>query len=113
MTSANFSRSSHRCGTLSFNRRAPGYFCQILFPASQSVQAVLNTSKQTQLMYLYGGGFDYRLPWRFALRVQYRGLIYNAPSFNVNAGLSGGSINLATGSKGYMSEPSIGLVFKF
>jgi hypothetical protein len=64
-------------------------------------------------MYLFGGGFDYRLPWRLALRLQYRGLYYNAPSFNVNGITSGGSVNLATGSKGYMSEPSIGLVFKF
>jgi opacity protein-like surface antigen len=101
-------------GALSFNPQSTWLFLPDFVPGVPNrVQAVLNTSKQTQLMYLYGGGFDYRLPWRFALRVQYRGLIYNAPSFNVNAALTQGSVNLSTGSKGYMSEPSIGLVFKF
>jgi opacity protein-like surface antigen len=101
-------------GALSFSPQSTWLFLPDFVPGVPNrVQAVLNTSKQTQLVYLYGGGFDYRLPWRFALRVQYRGLIYNAPSFNVNAALTGGSVNLATGSKGYMSEPSIGLVFRF
>jgi opacity protein-like surface antigen len=101
-------------GALSFNPQSTWLFLPDFVPGVPNrVQAVLNTSKQTQLMYLYGGGFDYRLPWKFALRVQYRGLIYNAPSFNVNAALTQGSVNLSTGSKGYMSEPSIGLVFKF
>ena len=76
------------------------------------VQINLKTTKQTALMYLFGGGVDYRLPWRFALRLQYRGILYNAPDFNVST-VSGSSVNLATGSKAYMSEPSIGLVFKF
>ena len=72
----------------------------------------LNTTKQTNVTYMFGGGVDYRLPWRFALRLQYRGLVYNAPDFNVTA-VSGSSVSLATGSKAFMSEPSIGIVFKF
>ena len=72
----------------------------------------LNTTNETGVTYIFGGGVDYRLPWRFALRVQYRGLVYNAPDFNVTA-VSGSSVSLATGRKAYMSEPSIGIVFKF
>jgi opacity protein-like surface antigen len=76
------------------------------------VQINLNAAAQTNLAYLYGGGVDYKLPWRFALRLQYRGLIYNAPDFKVNA-LSGSAVNFSTGSKSHMAEPSIGLVFRF
>jgi opacity protein-like surface antigen len=76
------------------------------------VQINLNAAKQTNLAYLYGGGLDYRLPWRFALRLQYRGLLYNAPDFKVNP-TSGSAVNFSTGSKGHMAEPSIGLVFRF
>jgi len=76
------------------------------------VQINLNARKQTALAYLYGGGVDYRLPWRFALRLQYRGLLYNAPDFKVNP-TSGSAVNFSTGSKGHMAEPSVGLVFRF
>lgn len=76
------------------------------------VQINLNATKQTALAYLYGAGVDYRLPWRFVLRLQYRGLLYNAPDFKVNA-LSGSAVNFSTGGKGHMAEPSIGLVFRF
>jgi opacity protein-like surface antigen len=76
------------------------------------VQINLNAAKQTNLAYLYGAGMDYRLPWRFALRLQYRGLIYNAPDFKVNPN-SGSAVTFATGRKGHMAEPSIGLVFRF
>ena len=68
--------------------------------------------KQTELAYLYGAGVDYRLPWRFALRLQYRGLLYKAPDFKVNP-ITGSAVNFSTGSKGHMAEPSIGLVFRF
>jgi len=76
------------------------------------VQINLNAAKQTNLAYLYGGGLDYRLPWRFALRLQYRGFLYNAPDFKVNP-TTGSAVNFSTGSKGHMAEPSIGLVFRF
>jgi len=76
------------------------------------VQINLNAAKQTEIAFLYGGGVDYRLPWRFALRLQYRGLLYDAPDFKVNTN-SGSAVNFFTGSKGHMAEPSIGLVFRF
>jgi hypothetical protein len=76
------------------------------------VQVNLNAAKQTELEVLYGVGVDYRLPARFALRLQYRGFLYNAPDFKLNA-TSGGAVSFFTGSKGHMAEPSIGLVFRF
>jgi opacity protein-like surface antigen len=101
-------------GALSFNPQSTWLFLpDFVVGVPNRVPANLNAAKQTEVMYLFGGGFDYRLPWKLALRLQYRGLYYNAPSFNVNAATSEGSVNLSTGSKGYMSEPSLGLVFKF
>ena len=68
-------------------------------------QAAFGAAQQTSLAFLYGAGADYRL-WRvLALRLQYRGLIYKAPDFNLQ--------NLFTGARGHMAEPSGGIVFKF
>ena len=62
-------------------------------------------ANQTALTFLYGGGADYRL-WRgFALRLHYRGLIYNAPDFRISG--------LSTGAKGHMAEPAAGVVVRF
>ena len=81
------------------------------------VQTSLPSSRQTRPAFLYGGGFDSRifssvpllrrasLVNYLALRLQYRGLVYKAPSFNVQ--------NLFTGARGHMAEPSVGLVVKF
>ncbi len=91
----------------------PGYN----FNTVNGVQTYLPASQQTQPAFLYGGGFDYRifssvpfirrssLTKYLALRLQYRGLVYKAPAFNVQ--------NLFTGARGHMAEPSAGIVFKF
>ena len=78
------------------------------------VQVNINAKTQTQVAFLYGLGLDYRLPHfsRFSLRLQYRGLLYNAPDFHVDAS-SGNLLNFFTGAKGHMAEPSVGLVFRF
>jgi hypothetical protein len=86
-------------------------------------QVTIGASKQTELAFLYGGGLDYRLsaiPFgsrvplssHFAFRIQYRGLIYRNPDFNVTAG-TGSVPSFFTGTNGHMVEPSLGLVFKF
>ena len=68
-------------------------------------QSAFGAAKQTSLAFLYGGGVDYHL-WRFlGLRLQYRGLIYKAPTFAVPI--------LFTGAKGHMAEPAAGIVIKF
>jgi opacity protein-like surface antigen len=76
------------------------------------VQINLNATKQTEPAVLYGAGVDYRLVQRIALRLQYRGFLYNAPDFKVNT-TSGSAVSFFTGSKGHMAEPSIGLVVRF
>ena len=68
-------------------------------------QSSFGTVQQTSLAVLYGGGADYRLWRRLALRLQYRGLVYKNPNFN--------SGTLVTGTKGHMAEPSAGIVVKF
>src|SRR5579863_611059 len=40
------------------------------------VQVSLGAAKQTEAALLYGGGVDYHLPMKFALRLQYRGFYY-------------------------------------
>lgn len=69
------------------------------------VQADFGAVKQNSLAFLYGGGADYTIWRRLALRVQYRGLIYRAPDFGVP--------NLFISAKDHMAEPAAGLVFKF
>jgi outer membrane immunogenic protein len=69
------------------------------------VAASLPASSQNRPAALYGGGADYIFYRSFAVRLQYRGLVYKAPSFNV--------ANLFTGAYGHLAEPSVGIVFKF
>jgi outer membrane immunogenic protein len=83
-------------GTLKFN------------PGNQYIDGTLSpfaAKRQTSLAVLYGGGVDYRLWKRLAMRVQYRGLIYKTPDFHVPV--------LRTGVYGHMAEPTAGLVLKF
>lgn len=67
----------------------------------QAVEGV----RQTRPAVLYGGGVDYHLISFLSLRLQYRGLFYSPPDFQ----LSG----LFTGGRGHMAEPGIGLVIRF
>jgi hypothetical protein len=78
------------------------------------IQIDLGAVKQTEIAFLYGAGVDYQLPrfTRFALCLQYRGFLYDAPDFKVTT-TSGSSVSFFTGAKGHMAEPSIGLVFRF
>ncbi len=78
------------------------------------IQINLHAAKQTQLAFLYGFGVDYKLPHfnRFALRLQYRGLLYKEPDFKIDAN-SGNDVSFFTGARGHMAEPSVGIVFRF
>jgi hypothetical protein len=79
-----------------------------------NIQVNLNASKQTELGYIYGLGVDYRIPYlpRFAVRLQYRGILYKNPDFNVDAN-HGSNLNFFTSTIGHMAEPSLGIVFRF
>ena len=70
------------------------------------VQNSFGTSTTTSLAFLYGGGTDYMIWKRLAVRLQYRGLIYKNPDFGVPS-------RFYTGAKGHMAEPSVGLLLKF
>jgi hypothetical protein len=100
-------------GWLSFSPRTTWvFFPPLANNVPNNIQVTLGTAKQSELAVLYGFGTDYKLPWRFALRLQYRGLFYREPDFKVDAS-SGSSVSFFTGAKGHMAEPSIGLVFSF
>jgi outer membrane immunogenic protein len=62
-------------------------------------------TQETKGAFLYGGGVDYRLTNHFAVRAEYRGLVYKAPSFNL--------VNLNTDSWTHIAQPSVGIVFSF
>jgi outer membrane immunogenic protein len=69
------------------------------------VQTIYSSVTQTEFAYIFGGGADYHAWKRVYVRAQYRGLVYKAPDFNLS--------NLFTGAHGLLSEPSVGLVFRF
>jgi hypothetical protein len=81
------------------------------------VQTSIPAARRTQIAFLYGGGLDYRVfssvplirrspaSEHLALRLQYRGLVYKVPDFNISG--------LFTGAHGHMAEPSAGIVIKF
>jgi hypothetical protein len=111
-------------GALSFNPTStwiflPNYVITLPTGEKQTVpnrmQVQLGAMRQTQVAFLYGAGVDWRLFGlkRFALRLQYRGLLYTAPDFKVTTATGTGAVSFFTGGKANMSEPSIGLVFKF
>ncbi len=101
-------------GALGFYPRSTWVFFANLQPNNipNRQQINVNPQSQTEAALLYGGGVDYKLPWKFALRLQYRGLYYNNPNFKVNT-LNGGAISFVAGNRGHMAEPSVGLVFRF
>jgi outer membrane immunogenic protein len=55
--------------------------------------------------FLYGGGADYVFTNRLLFRVEYRGLVYKAPSFNL--------ASLNTDKFTHAAQPSAGIVFRF
>ena len=61
---------------------------------------------QARAAFVYGGGADYNLTHRLFLRAEYRGLVYNSPTYNI-AGLAG------TDRTTHRAEPSMGLGFRF
>ncbi len=62
-------------------------------------------TRETKGAFLYGGGADYRLTRHLALRAEYRGFVYKAPSFNLTS--------LDTDKVTDVAQPSAGIVFRF
>jgi len=101
-------------GALTFSPRSTWIVLPDINGLPNRVQLDLGAAKQTKPAFLYGAGLDYQLPvvHHLAVRLQYRGFIYNAPDFAIDA-TSGSSVSLFTGAKGHMAEPSVGLVYQF
>jgi len=79
----------------------------LIFNPTNNGGSFLGAERQTVGAFVYGGGADFPVPMvrHTALRLEYRGLVYNAPNF----GLS----NLDTGTVTHTAQPSAGLVFRF
>jgi len=100
-------------GALAFNPRTTWvFFPELPNNVPNNIQVNLGAVKQTELAFLYGFGVDYKLPWKFALRMQYRGFLYREPDFHVDSS-AGSGVSFFTGVYGHMAEPSVGLVFRF
>ena len=61
---------------------------------------------QARAAFVYGGGVDYNLTHRFFVRAEYRGLVYNSPTYNIAALSNTDRIT-------HRAEPSIGVGFRF
>jgi opacity protein-like surface antigen len=65
-----------------------------------------SATTQTRAAFIYGGGADLNLTSRFYLRAEYRGFVYNSPTYDF-PGLSG--FDRVT----HRAQPSIGFGFRF
>jgi opacity protein-like surface antigen len=74
-------------------------------PTGNSGGFVSGAQWQARPAFVYGGGVDYRLMRHVALRLEYRGFVYDRPDF----GIAGLSSNVVT----HTAQPSAGLVFHF
>jgi len=63
-------------------------------------------NSQARAAFIYGGGADVKLTHHVFLRAEYRGFVYNSPSFNIPA-LQG------TDRITHRAEPSIGFGYRF
>jgi outer membrane immunogenic protein len=61
---------------------------------------------QTRAAFLYGGGADFNLSHHVFMRAEYRGFVYNSPTYNLT-GLDG------TDRITHRAEPSIGFGYRF
>jgi len=63
-------------------------------------------STQARAAFVYGGGADFNLTHRLFLRAEYRGLIYNSPTFDLAQALGADRVT-------HRAEPSIGFGYRF
>ena len=66
----------------------------------------LNADSQARAAFVYGGGADFKLTRHVFLRAEYRGFVYNSPSYDL-AALAG------TDRVTHRAEPSIGFGYRF
>jgi outer membrane immunogenic protein len=66
---------------------------------------VLGADGQNKGAFVYGAGTDLDINERFAIRLEYRGLVYDRPDFGIAA--------LNSGRTTHTAQPSAGFVFRF
>jgi opacity protein-like surface antigen len=74
-------------------------------PTGNSGGFLLGSDSQTKAAFVYGGGADVNLTRRFALRFQFRGLVYKRPDF--------GLASLNSDATTHTAQPSAGFVIRF
>jgi opacity protein-like surface antigen len=74
-------------------------------PTGNATAFVSGAQQQTRPAFVYGGGVDYRLLRHVALRLEYRGFVYNRPDFGIAA--------LSSNVTAHTAQPSAGLVVHF
>ncbi len=77
----------------------------IYSPIDDSKTQLQNLSRSTNIGALYGGGIAYELSPSFDIRMEYRGIVVKAPSFN--------QANLRTNRYFNISDPVIGIAYHF
>jgi opacity protein-like surface antigen len=94
---------------VSFARMRPyvlaGAGALVFDPTGNNTGLVSAAQSQARAAFVYGGGVDYRLMRHVALRLEYRGYVYDRPDF----GIAALSSNVTT----HTAQPSAGLVFHF
>jgi len=63
-------------------------------------------STQARAAFVYGGGADFNLTHRVFVRAEYRGLVYNSPTFDLAPALGADRVT-------HRAEPSIGFGYRF
>jgi outer membrane immunogenic protein len=63
-------------------------------------------STEARAAFVYGGGADFNIVHRFFLRAEYRGLVYNSPTFGLAAVAGADRVT-------HRAEPSIGFGYRF
>ncbi|PYT24670.1 MAG: hypothetical protein DMG57_27935 [Acidobacteria bacterium] len=63
-------------------------------------------STQTRAAFVYGGGADFNITKRIFARAEYRGLVYNSPTFDLTSALGADRVT-------HRAEPSIGFGYRF
>jgi len=66
----------------------------------------VGASTQTRAAFVYGAGADIRLAARYFLRAQYRGFVYNSPTFGIDTLAGADRVT-------HRAEPSIGFGVRF
>ncbi len=74
-------------------------------PTGNTGGFVSGAQRQTRPAFVYGGGVDYRLVRHVALRLEYRGFVYNRPDFGI--------ATLSSNVTAHTAQPSAGIVVHF